>query len=60
MNLPKAIEIKELYYKGGEMPSASDYREADRISIEAMKRIQTARKWKATPWNSPLPGETKD
>ncbi len=60
MNVEKAIEIKELFYYGGEMPSASDYRRADELSIEALKAIKDIRNSAHNPDWLPLSGETED
>jgi len=60
MKLEKAIEIKEIYYNGGEIPGYSDYRKADNLSIEALKRMKSERDlWGFTNY-PPMPGETKD
>ncbi|MBA7602873.1 hypothetical protein ES703_09969 [subsurface metagenome] len=60
MDLERAIEIKEIYCKGGEIPSHSEYREADRLSIEAMKRLQDGDNLTYGELLKPLPGETED
>jgi len=60
MRLDKAIEIKEIYYNGGEIPCHSDYRLADILSIEAMKRLDAIRNHRQLYIYDPLPGETDD
>lgn len=60
MRIEKAIEIKEIYYNGGEIPSHSDYREADRLSIEAIKRVQWHKAQHERGFYELLPGETED
>lgn len=60
MNIQKAIEIKEIYYKGGVTPNYSDYQKADRLSIEALKRIQEYRESITPRCRWMLPGETRD
>lgn len=60
MKLEKAIEIKEINYKGGEVPNWADYREADKLSIEALKAIIHSRQLHGLSLFNPLAGETEE
>lgn len=60
MKITKAIEIKEIYYKGGKIPNHSDYREADMMSIKALKRVYDIRTGNTILRGEPLPGETEE
>lgn len=60
MNAKKAIELKEIFYNGGQVPNWADFREADRLSIEALKRHQEAPDLTSGEMLLPLPGETED
>ena len=60
MNLAKAIEIKELAGNTGEVENVQDYVEADKLSVEAMKRIKEYRKRYSMTKPQLLPGETEE
>jgi len=60
MKLSKAVEIKEIYYKSGRIPCHSDYGKADRLSIEAMKRLARIRRLGLSLTEPLLPGETEE
>lgn len=59
MNIPKAIEIKEAYLRG-EAVEHYEHLEADRLSVEALKREQRHRDLELTGIKVLLPGETED
>lgn len=60
MTLTKAIEIKEIYLKGDETVDLYELREADRLSLEAMKRCKLVAEGYQYWHERPLPGETED
>lgn len=58
MKLEKAIEIKQLALDTGIVNDPDDYKEADMLSIEALKRLIDLRS-SYLLWRDPLlPGET--
>ena len=60
MNLAKAIEIKSLTGEEFLYTDPDEIDEADRLSIEALKRCQTLASHKLFSQLEPLPGETKE
>lgn len=61
MKINKAIEIKLQRRKDNyPSPPSADERDADMISIEALKREQARREGFTSIVGTPLPGETKD
>lgn len=60
MNLPKAIEIKEEMRSLGLAPYDETSSEADRLSIEALKRVRDNPIVANHFLRALLPGETKD
>lgn len=59
MNLEKAIEIKEEMHSLGIAPYDEESTKADRLSIEALKRIKEYREHITPKGIWLLPGETK-
>jgi len=59
MNLEKAIEIKGRTGEEFLNTDPDEIDEAERLSIEAMKRLQASRKVIDIPFTEPLPGETE-
>ena len=60
MNITKAIEIKSLTGEEFLKADPDDIDEAERLSVEALKRCQRLRSDKHCSPIKPLPGETKD
>lgn len=60
MKVEEAIRIKETYQKIHSSEFYGELMEADRLSIEALKRCQLARKETSFVGPGLLPGETKD
>ena len=60
MEIEKAIEIKEALSEGRYVWTRQEAREADQLSIEALKRCQRLRSDKHCSPIKPLPGETKE
>ena len=60
INLEKAIEIKKIFYNGGEVPNWEDYRQADNLSIEALGECKRARAGDPALDGELLPGETEE
>lgn len=57
--IDEAIEIKERWFKDGWVPSKEAWEQADRLSIEALKRCQFIREHYISFYTPPLPGETR-
>jgi len=60
MNIDKAIEVKEQYHEKYRVHMLSKEREADQLSIEALKQVKESRFDPSTWTPQTLPGETKD
>lgn len=60
MNIPKAIEILELYMKGSDEAEPVDFDKAINLGIKAMKRIKSDREETINFPDKLLPGETKE
>lgn len=60
MNLTKAIEIKARTGKEFLHTDPNEIREADRLSIEALKRVLKSRDVYSRASIYPLPGETEE
>ncbi len=59
MNIEKAIKIKENRFGDKKPYYSEEIEEADRLSIEALKRIKANRRLASPVFISPLPGETE-
>ncbi|KKN74702.1 hypothetical protein LCGC14_0387440 [marine sediment metagenome] len=59
MKIEKAIEIKENRLGDKKPYYSEEIEEADRLSIEALKRLKDTRKRTGAPYVAPLPGETE-
>ena len=60
MTLSKAIEIKEAYLRGDLPADPLDEILADRLSIEALKRVKWHKEQHLSGYYEPLPGETEE
>ena len=60
MNIAKAILTKESYLRNTLCNLNKEEREADQMSIEALKRERERRKYLVNSCGELLPGETKD
>lgn len=60
MKLDKAIEIKEKHLIGNYSYTFEELQEADRLSIEALKRLKECQAHHCTLSHIELPGETKE
>lgn len=60
MKLEKAIEIKQLALDTGVVDDPDDFRAADRLSIEALKRVEEQSGNPKFGRHKPLPGETEE
>ena len=60
MNLEKAIEILEALYDGRMSPSHPIRKDAVKLGIEALKRVESLRGYLFSARHPLLPGETKD
>ncbi len=58
MNIDKAIKIKENRFGDKKPYYSEEIEEADRLSIEALKRVQAGRPLPPSLAYLPLPGET--
>lgn len=60
MTLDEAIKIKEAYHYHCSKHMLSKERDADRMSIEALNRLQNSRFRRLADFIEPLPGETEE
>ena len=60
MNIPKAIEILNSYQAGYLMDKTPDLRDALKLGIEALKRLEHFREVAGGLYSSLLPRETED
>ncbi len=60
MTIDKAIRILERYYFHHRDVVVADLIEAEKLSIEALKRVKEAREQHLVRNDSPLPGETEE
>ena len=60
MKLERATEVLENYLRGDEPDNAPDLPAAIRLGIEALKRLEKARKERRFDRLGLLPGETED
>jgi len=60
MNLRKAIEILSDSAEAGMTTFNEEYKQAQRLGIEALKRCQEIRKYTPPDTYMPLPGETEE
>ena len=60
MNIPKAIEIKELFYKGYSRFMTQEEVDAENLSIEALIFYKGAKKTIEAYHGMLLPGETEE
>jgi len=60
MRLDEAIEILSASAYGGMTTFDQDFKDAEKLGIEAMKRIQACRKVIDIPCDKPLRGETEE
>lgn len=60
MNIPKAIEIKQLALDTGIVNNPDAFKAADQLSIEAMKLVDNLRFDGSPYYPNLLPGETED
>lgn len=60
MKLEKAIEILSDSANRGITTFNQDYKDAQRLGIEALKRVQAYKKAHASLHYEPMPGETED
>lgn len=60
MTLTKAIEIKLAWRKDNYPPPLADEMNADMLSIEALRFVQTARRRGVRYATFPIPGETEE
>ena len=60
MKLEKAIEILTDEVSSHKITTHSDLKDAQKLGIEALNRIQACRKVIDIPYNKPLPSETEE
>lgn len=60
ITIDKAIEIKLQWRKDNYPPPLADEMDADMLSIEALKRVRSARDKRFPVQGEELPSETKD
>lgn len=60
MKIPEAIEILSRSADAGVTTFNDDFRNAERLGIEALKRVQELRDFNLATAGRILPGETKD
>jgi len=60
MNIPKAIEILQEFDRGNMPAMPPDLRDANKLGIEALKRLKSEKDTIPSSLYNPLPGETKE